>query len=247
MRRALGIARSLVISYGPVWRRRRMAAFYGQFLAPGDLAFDVGAHAGNRVRAFRRIGARVVAVEPQPDLVWVLERLYGRDAGVRIAPVGVGASAGRAILHRSTRTPTVSTLDAAWSAEVARDRSFRRVRWDAHLEVPLVTLDDLIARHGEPRFCKIDVEGFELEVLRGLSRPLAGLSFEHLPMAAGRAAHGVQRLADLGDYRFRMSPGESLRWGHPEWLPGPAMAALLREPGTPYGDVFAARQPSAGL
>jgi hypothetical protein len=61
IRRAAGMARSLITYYGPVWRRRRFEAFYRQFLHAGDLAFDIGAHVGNRVRVFRRIGAHVVA------------------------------------------------------------------------------------------------------------------------------------------------------------------------------------------
>src|SRR4030095_1106868 len=88
-----GIARSLVTYYGPFWRRRRMAVFYRQFLHPGDLAFDIGAHVGNRIRVFRRIGARVVAVEPQPDFVAVLQRLYGRDPGGIAGGTGHAASA----------------------------------------------------------------------------------------------------------------------------------------------------------
>src|SRR6266540_2818195 len=87
--RAYGIARSLGMYYGPVWRRGRMEAFYRQFLAPGDLAFDIGSHVGNRVRAFRRVGARVVAVEPQPDFARLLRLLYGRDTGVVIEECAV--------------------------------------------------------------------------------------------------------------------------------------------------------------
>ena len=242
--RAAGIARSLLTYYGPVWRRRRIVNLYGAFLGPGDLAFDIGAHVGNRVRTFRRLGARVVAVEPQPDFVRILRRLYGRDSGVVIEPAGVAAAPGRAALHLSTRTPTVSTLDLGWSAAVGADPSFRRVRWDRSVEVPLTTLDELVGRHGEPRFCKIDVEGYEAEVLRGLSRPVAGLSFEHVPAAAERALACVERLGELGDYRYRFSPAESLRFAHPTWLPPAAMAELLRA-GSLHrsGDVFAVRRP----
>ena len=93
--RAAGITRSLVTYYGPIWRRRRMEAFYRQFLQPGDLAFDIGAHVGNRVRVFRRIGARVIAVEPQPDFVALLRKLYGRDSGVMIEASGVAAGPGQ--------------------------------------------------------------------------------------------------------------------------------------------------------
>ena len=150
----------------------RLTRFYEQFLSPGDLAFDLGAHVGNRVRVFRRLGARVVAVEPQPDLVTVLRLLYGRDPAVRLESCGVAATTGTSTLHLSSRTPTVSSFAGSWIDEVSTDPGFRRVRWDQALPMRMTTLDELIARHGEPQFCKIDVEGFEHEVLSGLSRPL---------------------------------------------------------------------------
>lgn len=213
--RAYGVARSLAMYYGPVWRRRRMVAFYRQFLGPGDLAFDLGAHVGNRVRAFRRIGARVVAVEPQPDFLAVLRALYGRDRGVILEPVAVGATPGEATLHISRRSPTLSTIAADWMRDVRADRRFDPVAWDTARTVEVSTLDALIARHGEPRFTKIDVEGGEPAVLAGLSRPLRALSFEYLPVARDRAVACIERLAGLGDYRFRTSRAETLRWDGP--------------------------------
>ena len=220
-----------------------MVAFYAQFLGPGDLAFDVGSHVGNRVRAFRRLGARVVAVEPQPDLLAVLRRLYGRDPYVAVEPCAVGDRTGSATLRVATRTPTVSTLVPSWIEEVRTDPRFASVRWDRELTVPVTTLDELVARHGEPRFCKIDVEGSELDVLRGLSRPVPALSFEYLPPVAERAVACVARLAELGEYRFRHSPLETLRWADDAWLDADSMAAALRAlpPSAPPGDVYAVR------
>ncbi|WP_226921445.1 FkbM family methyltransferase [Georgenia subflava] len=241
--RLAGLARSTAESYATVWRRRPMVAFYRQFVDPGDLAFDVGSHAGNRVRVFRRIGAKVVAVEPQPELVTVLRWLYGRDRGVRIEACAVGAEAGRALLHVSSRHPTVSSLAPSWMREVAADRRFASTRWDAEVTVAVTTLDELIARHGEPRFCKIDVEGLELAVLTGLSRPLAALSFEYIPVVVERAVACVERLAELGDYRFRRSRLETLRWTTSGWLDTGEIVAALRSlpPGGRSGDIYAVR------
>src|SRR5262245_3241112 len=77
--RAYGVARSVAMSYGIPLRARRLRRFYAQFVTAGSLCFDVGAHAGNRVRCWRKLGARVIAIEPQPDFVRLLELLYGRD------------------------------------------------------------------------------------------------------------------------------------------------------------------------
>lgn len=238
--RGLGLGRSLAVYYGPFWRRARLRGFYGQFLQPGDLAFDVGAHVGNRIAVFRRLGATVVAVEPQPDLLRVLRLLYGRDPGVIVEPCGVAAANGTGTLRLSTRTPTVSSFAERWIEDLSAAPSFRRVRWDAVLSVPMITLDELIARHAEPRFCKIDVEGFEHEVLSGLSRPLPALSFEYLPVAAERAIACVERLSALGDYGFRRSRVETHRWWDRDWLDAPAMiTALGALPDARSGDVYA--------
>ena len=107
--RAAGLARSLALYHGIPFRARRLARLYAPFLQPGALAFDIGAHAGNRVRAFRSLGARVVAVEPQRDFVRLLEALWGRDSQVVIVAAAVGAAPGEARLLVSERTPTVTT------------------------------------------------------------------------------------------------------------------------------------------
>lgn len=239
--RVWGIGRSLAMYHAIPGRHARMAAFYRQFLGRGDLAFDIGAHVGSRVRAWRRIGARVVAVEPQPDCLRVLRLLYGRNPAVRIVPVAVGPRPGRAALAVSSATPTVSTMAPAWIDEVTRDHRFARVRWDQSIEVPVVTLDELIAAHGEPAFAKIDVEGFEVGVLSGLTRPLRALSFEYLPPAHSDALAALDLVAGLGRYRYNYSPVETMRWAAPEWLDADGLVRLLDRyrPLGRSGDVYA--------
>ncbi len=220
-----------------------MVRFFGEFLGPGDVAFDVGAHVGSRVAAWRTLGARVIAVEPQPDCVRVLRLLYGRDPDVAIVPLAVGARPGRARMGISTATPTVSSLSTDWIESVRADRRFTRVRWDSSIDVAVMTLDDLIARHGEPAFCKIDVEGFEVDVLTGLSRPLRALSFEYLPPAHDAAIEALERVDRLGagGYRYNYSPVETMRWASERWLDAEDLVRLLDRfrPLGRSGDVYA--------
>src|SRR2546423_7834048 len=225
--RAWGIARSLAIYHGVPGRRRRMTRLYREFLGPGELGFDIGAHVGSRVRAWRRLGARVIAVEPQPDCLRVLRLFFGRDRGVTIVPLAAGARAGRARLAVSTATPTVSSMSADWIESVAADRSFARVRWDRSVEVAVTTLDELIVSHGEPAFCKIDVEGFEVDVLAGLTRPLRALSFEYLPPAHDAALAALDLVQRLGGYVYNYSPVETMRFASEHWLDAAGLVRLL--------------------
>lgn len=233
--------------YGIPLRARRLRRFYSQFVTRGSLCFDVGAHAGNRVRCWRQLGAQVVAVEPQPDFVRVLKWLYGRDKHVAIVPVALGRAAGQAEIYVSERTPTVTTLSRDWVEGVSRDPRFAGVAWSAGQRVELRTLDELIERFGQPAFVKIDVEGFEAEVLAGLSTPVRALSFEYLPAARAVALECIDRLAALGRYRYNFSPGESHRLTEPRWLDSGRMRAWLAAlpPDSPSGDVYATRD-SAG-
>jgi FkbM family methyltransferase len=243
--RARGIGRSLVMYHGVPGKHRRMLRFYSEFLGPGDVGFDIGAHVGNRVRAWRRLGARVIAVEPQPDFVRILRLFFGRDRGVTIVPGALGAQAGRARLGISTATPTVSSMSPDWIKSVTADRSFAWVRWDRSVEVEVTTLDDLIGIHGEPAFCKIDVEGFEVEVLAGLTRPLRALSFEYLPPAHDAALAAldlVERLgAAAGGYEYNYSPIETMQFAGDRWLDAADLVRLLERfrPLGRSGDVYA--------
>src|SRR5262249_15363875 len=151
---------------------------YGQFVQADDLVFDVGAHVGDRIAAFRRLGARVVAVEPQPALTKTLKVLYGRDRAVTIEPTAIGNTSGEIELKINIDNPTVSTASDDFVRAAAGAPGWEGQAWTRMVRVPVTTLDALIARHGLPAFIKIDIEGFEAEALAGLTKPVPALSFE---------------------------------------------------------------------
>ena len=241
MRRTVGLARSLLIYHAIPGRQQRLRRLYRQFVSTGDLVFDLGAHVGNRTRAFRALDCRVVALEPQPDCARVLRGLFSRSHDVTVVESAVGATGGRVRLTINERHPTLTTAADVWREERQRDPRFANIRWDHAVTVESTTLDRLIDRFGEPAFVKIDVEGGEPDVLAGLGRPLAGLSFEYLPGALSAVRACVERLADLGAYRYNWSPGESFELASGEWLAGDGLAAALSTPRAQRssGDVYA--------
>ena len=206
---ARAIGRSLHVYYGDRERAAEMDALYAEFVRSGDLVFDIGAHVGDRIASFRRLGAKVVALEPQPGAMRALRLIHGRDADVTLLRAAVGPQPGEITLHVNSANPTVSTASSEFLEAAAGAPGWEGQTWDHMITVPLVSLDSLIAQYGMPAFAKVDVEGFEASVLAGLSQPLPALSFEFTTIQRGIVRDCLARLARLGDYAFDFALGES--------------------------------------
>ena len=233
-----GFVRSMIIYHDPriVLPLRR---FYKSLLRPGDLAFDVGAHVGTRARAMRAAGARVVALEPQAPFAGYLRLTLPRD--IRLLDAAAGPAEMQAQMAVSSRHPTVSSLHESFAQDIGTKPGFEHVRWDGIQHVRVTTLDKLIAQEGRPRYIKIDVEGYELDVLAGLSVPVDLISVEFLP-AMPQASHAViDRLMQLGPYRFNPVIGETARFHWDEWRDAAAAKAWLSalSPDATSGDLYA--------
>lgn len=237
----LGLLRSRLLYDLRPFAHRRLIRFYRGLLAPGGLAFDVGAHLGNRSRALLALGFRVVALEPQPQFVHRLERLARRQPGLTVLPVAAAARPGRLRLALAPRAPTVATAAPGFRALMEAEG----VCYGDEIQVEATTLDRLVARFGVPDFVKIDAEGMEPEILAGLSVPVAVLAFEHLPQRPDATRACLARLSALGRYGFDFVPGERTRFCFGEPLPPDAFAAALDEPplSRRAGDVYAFAAP----
>jgi FkbM family methyltransferase len=156
---------------------RRMKEFYASLLPKGALVFDIGANVGTMTQVFASLGARVVAVEPNSDCARHIERITPRQT-VEVLHSAVGATDGLAKLKVSDRKDKMSSLSSEWCEAVSRQNPEYAGMWKRELTVPTTTLDLLIARYGMPFYIKIDVEGYEAEVLCGLSSLPPLLSFE---------------------------------------------------------------------
>lgn len=240
IRAARATLRSFRIYYGDRKRAVAMDRHYGHFVRPGDLVFDVGAHVGDRVASFRRLGARVVAVEPQRAMVRALRLLYGRDRSVAIEAVAVGAQPGRARMLINSDNPTVSSVSSAFVEAARGAPGWETQRWSEMAEVEVTTLDALIARHGVPTFIKLDVEGFEAEALSGLSQAVRALSFEFTTIQPDVALTCIEQCAAMGYLRFNAALGESQTMIG-EWVDGRAIARWLNAlpQAANSGDIYA--------
>lgn len=237
------ISRSLRIYHGEHARARQIAmdALYGIFLSEGDLAFDIGSHVGDRISSFRRLGARVVALEPQPLAMRALRLIHGRDPAVTLIEAACGDDEGHITLKINSANPTVSTASADFVKAADGAGGWEGQVWDEERIVPLTTMDALIARYGRPAFAKIDVEGFEASVLAGLSQKIPALSFEFTTIQRDVAYACIARLASLGYQRFNIALGESQIFGERQPVSAAAMEEIVR--GLPHaansGDIYA--------
>src|SRR5271157_163822 len=151
-----------------------MKEFYSQFMSSKDVVFDIGANIGNRTRVFAELAGLVVAVEPQESCWEVLKTEFGGNR--RVIPIreAAGAKEGTGYLQLSG---VLSSLSPSWIDAVKKSGRFSCHSWGDPYPVGMTTLDRLIKIFGVPSFVKIDVEGYEFEVLKGLSSPVGALSY----------------------------------------------------------------------
>jgi FkbM family methyltransferase len=229
--------------YGPAWRvysrltrasKRPSVLYqmkhYAQFLKPGDLCFDVGANIGRKSAIFLELGARVIAIEPQPENAQELAARVGGSPRIQIVNKGVGEHPGTATLHMNPEFGgAVSSFRPDWTA--GSDRT---------VEVEITTLDQLIDTFGTPAFCKIDVEGYELEALRGLTRAIPVISIEYQASALERTLECVRYLSRFGNARVNFTPYDDSQFLFEEWTDLSRLEERLQEvlAETPWGDLF---------
>ncbi|NDV79673.1 FkbM family methyltransferase [Dysgonomonas sp. 511] len=213
---------------------------YGSLVAPGELVFDVGANEGNRVKPLLAIGAKVVAVEPQESCYTKLRELFGNK--IAIVTKGIDEKVGEKELHIASNS-VFSSFSTEWIDTVKEGR-FNDRCWNKTVSVEMTTLDALIAEYGKPSFIKIDVEGFELQVLNGLSQPIRYISFEYtVPEQTQNAIDCMMRLSSLDkNIKFNYSVEESMKWALKTWLTTEEMiehvkTAAFHKIG--FGDIYA--------
>ena len=146
---------------------RRDLQFFSSIVSPGSLCFDVGANIGDKTEVLLRLGAQVVAFEPQLNCLHELKVRCERLGRLTTIGAALGSKSAIATMHVQEGHGNSSLLEDWGTGAVACS------------DVPVITLDAALVRYGIPDYCKIDVEGWELEVLLGLSHPIPLISFEY--------------------------------------------------------------------
>lgn len=222
--------------------QRKCLKFYSGFVKTGDLVFDVGANVGDRIDVFLQIGAKIVAVEPQEYCINILKHRFGSK--ISIVNAGLCEEESEREIHISSALPLVSSFSEEWINKV-KDTKLKGYDWDKTEKIRMTTLDALIKKHGHPRFIKIDVEGYELEVLKGLSRAVDMISFEYtFPEYSSRAIDCLRQIAKFNpEATCNFSVDEDMEFALPSWVAIDEMIRIIKESdqlgrGKGAGDIY---------
>ena len=229
------------------FNRKKLLKFYSRFIKKDDLCFDIGANYGRRTEIFLKLGARVVAVEPQDVCMQKLQKKYGNNKRVILIKKAISDKHGEEELMISD-SHTLSSMSKEWINSIKSSDMFfvstQAFSWQKSAKVQVTTLNHLIKEYGKPAFLKIDVEGYEYKVLKSLSEPIKMISFEFTPTQVFilSAINIVEHLASIGEVKFNYSFGESISLVLNEWVGPEEISNILLNLSekTPIsGDIYA--------
>jgi FkbM family methyltransferase len=218
--------------------RKQMLDFYAGFVSRGDLVFDVGANIGEYSDMFLTLGARVVAVEPNPICCERL-RMVAKRGGLLVENCAVGDADGTSSMHICSESG-LSTLSSEWYQTVRASALHGHTQWAGVIDVRIATLDSLVAKYGEPNFVKIDVEGLEDRVLAGMSFQPQALSFEFHFQLLNLAGVCLQNAALKDAYTFNYMVGTSPCFKLASWVSAGDLEQILAQTHADqeFGDIF---------
>lgn len=218
---------------------QRRLIFYRQFISPNDLVFDVGANVGNRTKVFAKMGAKVIAIEPQSKCADILNSATAGTDNIQLVQAAIGSSSGYSTISISD-VDTLSSLSADWIQSVKQSGRFSKFEWTMEESVVVHTIDELIAKYGLPKFIKIDVEGYEDHVISGLTQPVEAISIEYTPEFIEGTMRCIENLENIGSWKYQFSLEESLEFSLANWVGASELRKILMQVNpAAFGDVYA--------
>lgn len=145
----------------------------------GDLVFDVGSNMGEKSEIFIGLGSKVIGFEPQRECYTSTLSKFNGNPNFIGENVGLDKKVGKETIYIASYH-TISSMSEKFIEESKKER-FADFNWDNKREIDTDTLDNMVSKYGKPKFIKIDVEGYELNVLEGLSDQIDYISVEFNP------------------------------------------------------------------
>jgi FkbM family methyltransferase len=221
---------------------KEQSRFYKQFIAKNDLVYDVGCNIGSRTKIFLNLGAKVVGFEPQAELCNFLQDHLKRNKSFSLEKTALGSTSDIREIKISN-AHVLSSMSDRWIHATQKSGRFKNYNWDNTEKVPVTTLDEKIQVYGTPSYIKIDVEGYEFEVLKGLSVPVQNISIEFTAEDIENSYNCIDYISTLGDFFFNYSTGENLILTDQNWKSTDNIKHCLKKlcdkENKAWGDVYA--------
>jgi len=172
-----------------------------------NLVFDIGSNVGTTVEFFSQKANKVIGFEPNPRLVEILREKFN-NRNVIIDSRGLSNEIGEK-KFRIANVDTISTFSEDW---VNNSRFTGGYSWNEGIIVDTTTLDSVIEQYGTPDYIKIDVEGYEFEVLTSLTKVLENtiISFEWAEEQKNKIEQTIKYLFNLGYKKFSYTEADKI-------------------------------------
>jgi FkbM family methyltransferase len=218
--------------------------FYSSFLdtrSSNHLVYDIGANKGNKVKAFLKMGFEVIAVEPERKAISTLKWRFGHNKKVTLLENGVSDKESVLTIHIAANRSGLNTVSDKWVESLEKEKSNRwhkKHDFKKKYEIKAITLDQIVQQYGIPYYIKIDVEGHEKTVLKGLKSLPAFISFEtNLPEFLEETIECIQLLTALSDkILFNYSIVDKTELVN--WIPAHEMIEKIKDPAFRYMEII---------
>ena len=202
------------------WRSK---LFYSKLISKDNLCFDIGANIGKKSKIFLSLKAKVIAFEPQNSCLPYLEEIKNKNSNFDFFKLGVGSSNEEKILSIGSHIE-ISTFSDNFKNYFEDDKSY----WNNTEKVNIRTLNSIIEEYQIPHFCKIDVEGYEIEILKNLSYKIPIIEFEFTGGFIDETMQIIEKLDTLGDCKFNYILNENSKFQLNEWLGKDNMIVIIK-------------------
>lgn len=216
--------------------------FYKKFLHShpykNDLIFDVGANMGRKSFIFLKLTKRVIAFEPSVNLYQFLKKRFQME-NIILFNCALGSSVSTLDLFIVEDNEAYNSLNKKHIESTATNRGIANKNNVKSTKVKVDILENFVQKFGLPKYIKIDVEGYEYEVIKGLKTPVPLLSFEvNLPEFRQEAIDTIDYLQTLSNNKYSYNFTSGFSWVSKDFLPATEAVSFLTSSSEPYLEIY---------
>lgn len=182
------------------------------------LLFDIGANRGDATLIGLQKGYKVIALEPAPKIYKELVSNFIYNPNVVPLKLAVSNTNNERVEFYEADENGLSTLNKEWLTSEAMpyaNKPFRTVT------ATTITLDRLVGLYGQPELIKIDVEGAEWNVFKGMTKKYGTIAFEWTEVTLDEHAKQLEYLQNFGyeEFSIRFIEEHLKEPASDDWLP----------------------------